>query len=58
MLNLHRVSLGYEWNYSGPEKKEGEAKEINGMLLAALGCIRTTIENHTKYNCLEYQIIE
>ena len=58
MLNLHRVSLGYDWNYSGPEKREGDAEEINGMMLAALGCIKTTIENHIEHNCLEYKIIE
>ena len=58
MLNLHRISLGYEWNYYGPEKNKGEAKEINYMLLAALGCIKTTIKNHTEHNCLEYKIIK
>lgn len=58
MLNLHRISMGYEWNYSGPEKKEGDAEEINSMLLAALDCIKNTIDNHIEHNCLEYKIIE
>ena len=57
-LNLHRISMGYDWNYSGPEKNKGDAEEINSMLLAALGCIRSTISNHIEHNCLEYKIIK
>ena len=57
MLNLHRVSLGYNWNYSGPEKNPGDAQDINCLLLAALDCIKHTIDNHIEHNCLEYEII-
>ena len=58
MLNLHRISMGYEWNYSGPERNKGDAEKINTMLLAALDCIKNTIDNHIEHNCLEYKIIE
>lgn len=58
MLNLRRISRGYSWNYSGPEKNEGDAEDINCMLLAALGCIKNTIDNHIEHNCLEYEIVE
>lgn len=57
-LNLRRISMGYEWNYSGPEKDEGDAQSINGMTLAALNHIKGIIDNHIEHNCLKYKIIE
>lgn len=57
-LNLRRISMGYEWNYSGPEKNNGDAETINGMMLAALTHIKGIIDNHIEHNCLEYKIIE
>lgn len=57
-LNLHRISMGYEWNYSGIEKNKGDAETINVMMLAALNHIKGIIDNHIEHNCLEYKIIE
>ena len=50
--------MGYEWNYSGPEKNSGDAETINGMMLTALTHIKGIIDNHIEHNCLEYKIIE
>lgn len=58
MLNLHRISMGYEWNYSGSERNKGDAETINVMMLAALNHIKEIIDNHIEHNCLEYKIIE
>lgn len=44
MLTDFRIARGYDRYYDGLERRDGEAGDINGMLLAAVQHIRRTID--------------
>ena len=48
-LNLTRNSLGYPNEYSGPEKKDGEAYRINMMDLAKIESFVHDLEYDTEH---------
>ena len=54
---IYRDSKGYSLEYDGPEKKKGDARSINHMLLSAAFSFTNSIQNELEHNNLERKIV-
>lgn len=54
---IYRDSKGYNLEYDGPEKKSGDARSINHMLLSATFSFTNSIQNELEHSNLTRKIV-